>query len=43
MIDVTEHREMLLAAAAGTAAVAGSYLVTGWTRRSSSGPSTRPS
>ncbi|WP_050033247.1 molybdopterin-dependent oxidoreductase [Halorubrum halophilum] len=31
MIDVTEHREMLLAAAAGTAAVAGSYLVTGWT------------
>jgi len=30
MIDVTEHREAFLAAAAGTAAVAGSYLVTGW-------------
>ena len=31
MINVTEHRATLLAAAAGTAAVAGSYLVTGWT------------
>jgi DMSO/TMAO reductase YedYZ molybdopterin-dependent catalytic subunit len=30
MIDVTEQRNALLAAAAGTAAVAGSYLVTGW-------------
>jgi len=31
MIDVTERRDELLAAAAGSAAVAGSYLVTGWT------------
>ncbi|WP_128904051.1 molybdopterin-dependent oxidoreductase [Halorubrum amylolyticum] len=30
MTYVTEHREVLLAAAAGTAGVAGSYLVTGW-------------
>jgi len=30
VIDVTERRDALLAAAAGTAAVAGSYLVTGW-------------
>jgi DMSO/TMAO reductase YedYZ molybdopterin-dependent catalytic subunit len=30
MIDVTERRDALLAAAAGAAAVAGSYLVTGW-------------
>ncbi|MDB2225526.1 molybdopterin-dependent oxidoreductase [Halorubrum ezzemoulense] len=31
MIDVTEQRDALLAAAAGAAAVAGSYLATGWT------------
>ncbi|VTT86566.1 probable sulfite oxidase [Halorubrum sp. DM2] len=31
MISVTEHRDAFLAAAAGAAAVAGSYLVTGWT------------
>ncbi|TKX54237.1 molybdopterin-binding oxidoreductase [Halorubrum sp. SP3] len=31
MISVSERRDGLLAAAAGTAAVAGSYLVTGWT------------
>ena len=31
MISVTEHREAFLAAAAGAAGVAGSYLVTGWT------------
>jgi DMSO/TMAO reductase YedYZ molybdopterin-dependent catalytic subunit len=31
MVDVTERRDALLAAAAGAAAVAGSYLVTGWT------------
>ncbi|QAU13458.1 molybdopterin-binding oxidoreductase [Halorubrum sp. BOL3-1] len=31
MIDVTERRDALLAAAAGGAAVTGSYLVTGWT------------
>lgn len=30
MLDVTERRDALLAAAAGTAGVAGSYLVTGW-------------
>jgi len=30
MRDVTERRDTLLAAAAGTAGVAGSYLVTGW-------------
>ncbi|QKY16790.1 molybdopterin-dependent oxidoreductase [Halorubrum sp. CBA1229] len=30
MIDVTERRDALLAAAAGTVAVAGSYLLTGW-------------
>ncbi|MDB2294266.1 molybdopterin-dependent oxidoreductase [Halorubrum ezzemoulense] len=31
MIDGTERREALLASAAGAAAVAGAYLVTGWT------------
>ncbi|ELZ54661.1 MULTISPECIES: molybdopterin-dependent oxidoreductase [Halorubrum] len=31
MISVSEHRDAFLAAAAGAAAVAGSYLVTGWT------------
>jgi len=31
VIDVTERRDVLLAAAAGAAAVAGSYLATGWT------------
>jgi DMSO/TMAO reductase YedYZ molybdopterin-dependent catalytic subunit len=31
VISVTERRETLLAAAAGAAAIAGSYLVTGWT------------
>ena len=30
MIDVTERRDALLATAAGTAGVTGSYLVTGW-------------
>jgi len=31
VINVTEHRETLLAAAAGTTGAAGSYLLTGWT------------